>query len=80
MTMSPASKEEWATVKECSVKISHLEDTIKELKLEIRNKKKEKIESQRDISNKKLAIYLTFASVLGAVMIKIIEWLGALLS
>ena len=77
--MNPTSKEEWATITECSVKIKYLEEIVKELKQEIRNKTKEKIESQRYVSNRRLAMYLTIASIFGAVLVKILEWLRDLI-
>lgn len=78
--MTPTTKEEWATITECSVKIKYLEEIVKELKQEIRNKKKEKVESQRHMSNRRLTICLTIASISGAVVVKIFEWLSDLLT
>ena len=77
--MSPASKEEWATIKECSVKISHLEDAFKELKQELRNERKEKVETRRHISNRRLAIYLALASIFGGVIVKILDLIACYL-
>ena len=77
MTMSPASKEEYATIKECVVRIVHLEESLKELKEEARNRIKEKVETQRYISNRRLALYLTIASFLGAIACKILDFLFA---
>jgi hypothetical protein len=73
--MTPASKEEWATIRECITRIQHVEESVKELKQEMRNQKKESVESHRYISNRRLSIYLTIASLLGAIAVKIIEWL-----
>jgi len=80
MKLSPANKEEYATIKECVVKIKHLEESLKDLKQEARNRIKEKVETQRYISNTRLAIYLTSASILGGFIFKIVEFLFDLLS
>lgn len=75
MKLSPANKEEYATIKECVVKIKHLEESLKDLKQEARNRIKEKVDTQRYISNRRLAIYLAIASFLGAFVCKILDWL-----
>ena len=71
--MSPASKLDELEIVKCSVKIEHLEETIKELKQELRNQRRQKIETQRQITNTRLAIYLTIASVIGGIMVTIFE-------
>ena len=76
--MSPATKEEWAKITECNLRIQHLEEVVKELKQELRNQRKERVESERYISNRRLAIYLAVASILGGCAVKIIDWLTKL--
>jgi DNA topoisomerase VI subunit B len=73
--MSPASKKEWAVVTECKTEIKHLEEVVRELKEELKNHKKEGVETQRYISNRKLAIYLATASILGGIVVKLLELL-----
>lgn len=75
--MSPASKEEWAKITECITRIQYLENSVKELKQELRNQRKEKVETQRYISNRRLGFYLAIASFLGAIMCKILDFLFA---
>ena len=67
--MSPAKKEEWAKVVECETRIRHLEETVKELKQELRNKRKEEVEGKRYISNRRLALYLCIASIFGGIAV-----------
>jgi len=73
--VTPATKEEFAKIAECYTKIQHLEESIREIKEELRNLRGERTESQQYISNRKLAIYLTIASILGGFLVKIFEWL-----
>lgn len=73
--MSPALEEDWVIIKitECTTKIQHLEETIKEIKNERRNQRKEGVESQRYISNRRLAIYLCIASTFGGMVVTFLD-------
>jgi len=71
--MSPMNKEEWGQLRECTTRIQHLEETIKDLKQEIMDLRKEKKETQNRISDRRLAIYLAFASIIGGVVVAIIQ-------
>ena len=73
--MSPVSRKELVTLTECRVRIEHLENTITELKQELAELRKERKENQQRLSDRRLAIYLTLSSILGAAILKIIEWL-----
>lgn len=74
--MSPLSREDLVIkLTECVTKIQHLEETVKELKENLRNKTKDKIESKRYISNKRLAIYIGIASVSVNIMVEVVKWL-----
>lgn len=75
MTMSPANKEEWATIRECTVRIKHLEESLKDLKHEMRNQVKDRVERKRYISHKRLSIYLAAAAILGAIACQILDFL-----
>jgi hypothetical protein len=78
LRMSPLSKKELVTLTECATKIQHLEEAVRELKQEVGGLRKEKKESRQRISDRRLAIYLTAASILGGLILKIIEWLASL--
>ena len=67
--MSPASKKELTKLIECDIRIKHLEETVKELKQELRNKREESVEGKRYISNRRLALYLCIASIFGGIAI-----------
>ena len=63
---------------ECYTKINYLEETVKELKQEIADIRKEKKHESERISDKRLAIYITTATIVsgfvsGAVLL-IIQW------
>ena len=78
--MSPSAEEKWATIVECKTRIGHLEEVFKELKQQLRNQRKEKIESRRHISDKRLGIYLATASIIGYIACEIAKWLISLAS
>lgn len=73
--MSPTSKKEWAVITECKIRIKHLEEVVKELKEELKNHRKEGVETRRYISNRRLVIYLAIASILGGIVVKLFELL-----
>jgi len=77
--MSPLSREDLVIkITECITKIQHLENDVKELRKEVRNRKKENVESQRYISNRRLAIYLVIASIFGGIIVEVVKWLISL--
>jgi hypothetical protein len=76
--MSPISKKELVTLTECRTKIEHLEEIAKELKQDLTQLRKERKEDQQRISDRRLTIYLALSSILGATILKIIEWLLSL--
>lgn len=78
MIMSPASKEEWGTIKECAAKIKYLEETVKELRQELRTQRQEKIESKRRISDRRLGFYIAVASIIGYIACEVVKWLASL--
>ena len=73
--MSPASKKEWTTVRECKIKIEHLENEIKELKQEFRELRRAKAEKEQKISDRRLVTYLVLASIAGGIIVKAFEWI-----
>lgn len=73
--MTPATKDEFAKITECYTKIQHLEEAVREIKEELKTRKKEEVETQRYISNRRLALYLTIASILGGIVVKLLELL-----
>lgn len=63
---------------ECHTKINYLEGTVKELKQELADVRKEKTHENERISDKRLAIYLASASIVtgfvsGTVFL-IVQW------
>ena len=71
--MSPASKNEYAKITECYTRIGFIERQLKELKEDLRKQTEQEIEKKRYVSNKRLAIYLAIASILGGIMLTIVE-------
>lgn len=79
--MSPILKEDLlVTITECTTKIQRIEDDIKELKQQLKDQRKEKIESQRRISDRRLTIYLAIAAIFGGFLIKILDWVATMFS
>ena len=76
--MSPASKEEWGTIKECATKIRHLEEAVKELRQELKDQRQEKAESKRHISDRRLTFYVATASIIGYIACEVVKWLISL--
>jgi hypothetical protein len=72
---SLSSEEKWAVVTECKTRIQHLEETVKELKQELKTHIKEGFETQRYMNNRRLLIYLAIASILGGFLSKLLELL-----
>jgi chromosome segregation ATPase len=73
--MSPlSSKRDIVVLTECATKIEHLEETVKELKQELSELRKEKKENKNRISDRRFAIYLLIASILGGTISQIISW------
>lgn len=77
--MTPASRKELITLTECRIKISHLEGSINDLRTELRTSIKEKKSEKERLSDRRLTIYLTLSSILGAAILKIAEWITSLL-
>lgn len=75
LAQSLSSEEKWAVVTECKTRIQHLEETVKELKQELKTHTKEGVETQRYISNRKLTTYLAMSSILGGIVVKLLELL-----
>jgi len=73
--MATASKSEWAVITECKTRITHLEENIKELKEELKNHKKEGVETQRYISDRRLALYIGITSAVASFSGGFIVWL-----
>jgi dynactin complex subunit len=75
LSPSLSSEEKWAVVIECKTRIEYLEETVKELKQELKNHEKEDVKTQRYISDRRLAIYLAITSILSGFAIMLIELL-----
>ena len=78
----PASKDELIQITTSRVELESLkkdlgqtEGRVNKLENEIKELRKEKEETQNRISDRRLAIYLTLASIFGAAIVAIIEWL-----
>ncbi len=69
----PASRKDIEDLAICKTKIEHIEESIKELKEQISEQIKEKNHKEERISDRRLAIYLAFASILGAAIIEAIQ-------
>ena len=74
------SKKELIKITENRTNIKHLEQAIREMKKEIKDLRKERVENQRFISNRRLAIYLAIASILGGIIDEVVKWLISLAS
>lgn len=77
--MSPASRREFEILTECKLKIAYLEGSLKELRSELSERRKEKKSEKERISDRRLTIYLAIASISTVALLKTVEWIGSLL-
>ena len=70
---SPTSREDLIKLTECIVKIEQLEASLKRLKEDIEKERDKKIETRRYVSDRKLTIYVTFASIVTGVVLKLLD-------